>query len=78
LKITAVERVLTDPETNEILGLLDRPLGLIEALQVEPIYTRARPLGPFQPSIGDLVRFLPQKQLTVSPHRREVGYAIWE
>ncbi|MBI1908556.1 MAG: hypothetical protein HYS22_00065 [Deltaproteobacteria bacterium] len=60
--VSAVQKVLTDPETNEVLGLVEQKLGLVEAVEVETKYTRAVVLGNFRPRIGNLVRFAHEKK----------------
>lgn len=78
--ITSVEKVLTDPETNEILGLVEHPVGVAEAVAVENKYTKAVMInGGARPQIGDLVRFASpslQKDITLLPS--EAGYHIME
>lgn len=54
--VSSVRKVLTDPETNEILGLVENRLGDVEAVSVDLKYTRARILGGFRPNVGDLIR----------------------
>lgn len=76
-RITSVQKVLTDPETNEILGLVEREVGLAEAVEVDLKYTRAKMLGNLQPHVGDLVRLVSQKQLG-NLHTTLVGYDILE
>lgn len=55
-RVSAVRKVLNDPETNEILGLVEHQLGEVEAVSVDLKYTRSRIVGNFRPSVGDLVR----------------------
>lgn len=76
LRLSAVQKVLTDPETNEILGLVEQEVGLIEAVEVDMKYTRARLLGNFRPQIGDLVRMTEKRMEAVSPHTTLSGYNI--
>ncbi|MBI1908570.1 MAG: hypothetical protein HYS22_00135 [Deltaproteobacteria bacterium] len=79
-RVSSVEKVLTDPETNEILGLVEHPVGLVEAVNVELKYTKARALGNFRPAIGDIIRF--DKQSSETQARMEspalVGYKVME
>ncbi|MDO8462385.1 MAG: CsgG/HfaB family protein [Deltaproteobacteria bacterium] len=75
--ISSVQKVLTDPETNEILGLVEKKIGEANASQVELKYTRARFLGNILPKVGDLVRFQSKREI----HSEEgqinlVGYKI--
>ncbi|MBI2066691.1 MAG: hypothetical protein HYW02_06420 [Deltaproteobacteria bacterium] len=55
-RVSTVQKVLTDPETNEVLGLLEKEMGKIVAIQALPKFTKARIVGSFRPKIGDLVR----------------------
>lgn len=75
-KITSVEKVLTDPETNEILGLVEHPIGQAEAVSVELKYTKARDLGPQRPAVGDLVRFSKETPQEPEQSGHLVGYKI--
>ena len=80
-KISSVRKVLTDPETNEILGLVESDLGLAEAVSVDLKYTRARMLGAFHPAVGDIVRFAHKEDnesATAFPQGREAGYKVME
>ena len=70
-KITRVQKVLTDPETNEILGLVEDPVGTVEAVQVESKYTKARPLSPMNSQVGNLVRFANEKASGAGAHFNE-------
>lgn len=56
-RISSVKKVLTDPETNQVIGLIENELGRAEAVLVDKKYTKARILGNFKPRIGDIVRF---------------------
>lgn len=77
-RVSSVQKVLTDPETNEILGLVERELGLAEAVQVELKYTQAQIIGPFRPRIGDLVRLVGKKGLSQSVSPSLIGYQMLE
>ncbi len=78
-KISTVKKVLTDPETNQILGLIEDDLGFAQAVQVEQKYTKARILGGFVPRPGDVVRFADQTRNSIADQREElVGYDVME
>jgi curli biogenesis system outer membrane secretion channel CsgG len=76
--ISSVEKVLTDPETNEILGLVEHNIGQVEAVTVDLKYTKAqiRTAGPI--SIGDLVRFASEKNPAQASPKTLIGYKILE
>lgn len=57
IRVVGVDKMLTDPETNEILGLVENDLGVAQTELVELKYSRARIIGNFQPRVGDIVRF---------------------
>ncbi|QQR79608.1 MAG: hypothetical protein IPJ69_09645 [Deltaproteobacteria bacterium] len=63
-RISTVRKVLTAPETNEILGLVENDVTIAEAVEVQTKYTRAQIIGNNHPKIGDLVRFENQTQHT--------------
>ncbi len=79
-RISSVRKVLTDPETNEIVGLVESNLGTAEAVQVDYKFTRMKILGPFRPRIGDLVRWADSKKQEDSLGTRGsmVGYDVME
>ncbi len=77
-RITAVEKVLTDPETNEILGMVEREIGAAEAIEVQPKYTRARMLSPQYPHLGDLVRFAQERKVAETSRSTLAGYDLME
>lgn len=78
-QISTIRKVLTDPETNQILGLVEDGAGLAEAIYVDQKYTKARLLGNFRPRQGDIVRFADRKKQEISELREEpTGYAIME
>lgn len=79
LKVSTVKKVLTDPETNQIIGLIESELGLAEATQVDRRFSRARLIGSFNPRQGDIVRFASVARLDVSVSKEETaGYDIME
>lgn len=81
-KISAVRKVLTDPETNEILGLVENQLGEAQAVSVDLKYTRAKILGSFRPNTGDLVRLADGSSRSFDPINGSkglgTGYAVME
>ena len=81
-RISMVRKVLTAPETNEVLGLVESDVGLAEAVDVQTKYTRARILGTGRPKIGDIVRFENQKNREgfeeSQPRTSLTGYGVME
>lgn len=78
-RITSVRKVLTDPETNQVIGLIESDLGQAQAIYVDRKYTRARVLGGIRPKAGDIVRFADfKRQQTAEPEPSTVGYNIIE
>lgn len=76
-RISSVEKVLTDPETNEILGLVEHAVGEAKALEVEQKYTKAIKIGSFSASLGDLIRFSHEQPEGTHPINL-TGYQIME
>ncbi len=78
-QISAVRKVLTDPETNEILGLVENKVGVAQAMTVDLKYTRARLQGGGRPQIGDLVRLegSSTKEDGEGSAPPLVGYTVW-
>lgn len=76
--ISAVQKVLTDPETNEILGLVEQKVGVVQAVQVESKYTRSQTLGNFRPRPGDLVRFAQEKGPASASNASLTSYRVME
>ena len=78
-RISTVKKVLTDPETNRIIGLIEGELGLAEAVWVDRKYTKARVLGNFVPHQGDIVRFADKKRNEINTRYKEpLGYDVME
>ncbi|MBI2082499.1 MAG: hypothetical protein HYT76_02925 [Deltaproteobacteria bacterium] len=77
-RVSSVQKVLTDPETNEILGLVEKELGVAEAIAIELKYTRAKILGPFRPRIGDLVRLVGRSESSSATTSSLSGYQMLE
>lgn len=78
-RISNVKKVLTDPETNQVIGLIENHLGLAQAVYVDGKYTKAKVLGGFKPRIGDIVRFAEfNKQESAERTSRSTGYDMLE
>lgn len=78
-RISTIKKVLTDPETNQVIGLIEDHLGFIQAVHVDQKYTKARILGKFRPRVGDIVRFADQKRHERSQQKEDLwGYNILE
>lgn len=78
-KISSIKKILTDPETNQIIGMIENDLGLAEAVHVDQKYTKARLLGNFIPRTGDIVRFADrEKNIAVSRSEEIAGYEVLE
>ena len=73
--ISTVRKVLTAPETNEILGLVENPVGVAQAIDVESKYTRATILGNAHPKVGDIIRF---ENHSEQPTATLTGYRVME
>lgn len=79
LKISSIKKMLTDPETNQVIGVIEDPLGYAEAVHVERRYTKARLLGNFMPRKGDIVRFADEsRQEQSNLSEAPTGYDIME
>lgn len=78
--IKTVQKVLTDPETNEIIGLVENSQGYAKAVEVAPKYTKATFIGGGRPTVGALVRFATGKEKSVGGKDAEttVGYDLLE
>jgi len=78
-RVSSVRKVLTDPETNQVIGLVESNLGMAEAVIVDRRYTRARIIGSFKPRVGDIIRFADYKREGVSKKEENpVGYGLIE
>lgn len=78
-RISAIKKVLTDPETNQVIGLVESELGRAEAVLVDRKYTKARIGGAFRPRVGDIVRFADRREERVSQaETAQDGYSIIE
>lgn len=78
-RISVVRKVLTDPETNEILGLVEEEVGIAEAMAVDLKFTRARLTAPARPQIGDIVRLVGRgERAEDESHTSLSGYEVLE
>jgi curli biogenesis system outer membrane secretion channel CsgG len=78
-RVSAVRKVLTDPETNQVIGLVENELGVAVAVIVDRRYTKARVMGGFRPRVGDIIRFADHKLEEVAQHEESpVGYQVME
>ena len=57
LSAFSIETALIDPETNQTIGLIEKPIAELVVIAVAQKYSKARPLGTVLPSYGDIVRF---------------------
>lgn len=57
LSVFSIKKVLTDPETNQVVGLLENPIGELTVVFVAEKFSKARVLGNVAPHKGDIVRF---------------------
>ncbi len=78
LKISDVNKVLTDPETNGILGLVEKEIGKAQVVDVELKYAKAKKVGNFEPTKGNLVRLANQNKIIFPKRMRQLGYRIME
>lgn len=78
LNVTGVEKVLNDPETNEILGLVEYQIGMAEVTKVELKYAKVRMLGTGNPPVGSLVRFSDENKSKNQNKVLTTGYKIME
>jgi len=57
LSVFSIKKVLTDPETNQVVGLLENPIGELAVTFVSQKFSKAQILGSTAPHKGDIVRF---------------------
>ncbi len=76
--VSAIKKVLTDPETNQVIGLVESGIGTAHAVFVDRKYTRAKITGA-RPKAGDIIRFA-DRSAPMSAERTEErpGYDIME
>ena len=78
-RISSIRKVLTDPETNQVIGLVESETGQARAVFVDSKYTKAQVLGACKPKVGDVVRFAGYKnQSVIETHEPDAGYGIME
>ncbi len=78
-RLSSVKKVLTDPETNQVIGLVESDLGSAEAVYVDRKYTKAKIMGAFKPKVGDIVRFAESRMReSVPAESYETGYTLME
>ncbi len=78
-KISTVTKILTDPETNQILGLVEKDAGVASAAYVDKRYTKATLITGGTPHVGDIVRFADNSRQEIVERREEpTGYEILE
>jgi len=91
LSVFSIKQVLTDPETNQVIGLIERPLGELAVVSVSDKLSQARLVrGDTLPKKGDIVRFSePVTRPVIEPEAnaeqgddplryQESGYAVLE
>lgn len=57
LSVFSIKKVLTDPETNQIIGMIENPTAELTVVFVSEKLSKARILGTTLPHKGDIVRF---------------------
>lgn len=57
LSVFSIKKVLTDPETNQVVGLIENPVGELTVVFVSQKFSKARIVGNTVPHKGDIVRF---------------------
>ena len=57
LSVFSVKKVLTDPETNQVVGVIENPIGELTVVFVSEKFSKARIVGNAMPKKGDIVRF---------------------
>jgi len=57
LQVSAVAEELIDPESGQMLGRVESPLGQIEVRMVQDKYAVAAPLNSFEARRGDIIRY---------------------
>jgi curli biogenesis system outer membrane secretion channel CsgG len=77
LTVHGVEKVLTDPETNEILGLVEHVIGTARVISAEQKYAQVEMVNQIPP-IGSLVRFADRHRQKLTPAVTTAGYSIME
>ncbi len=58
LSVFSIKKVLTDPETNQVVGLIENPIGELGVISSKEKFSQARMVrGSVLPKKGDIVRF---------------------
>ncbi len=58
LSVFSIKKVLTDPETNQVVGLIESPIGELGVVSTKEKFSMARVVeGRVLPKKGDVVRF---------------------
>jgi len=58
LSVFSIKKVLTDPETNQMVGMIETPIGELGVISTKERFSRARIVrGNVLPKKGDIVRF---------------------
>ncbi len=58
LSVFSIKKVLTDPETNQVIGLIENPIGELGVISAKEKFSKARMVsGTALPKTGDIVRF---------------------
>lgn len=58
LSVFSIKKVLTDPETNQVVGLIETPVGELGVIASQEKFSKARMVsGSALPKKGDVVRF---------------------
>lgn len=78
-RISSIRKILTDPDTNQIIGLVENEIGTAQAIFVDRKYTKARIMGAFRPKIGDVVRFADHRVENMAQQEESsLGYGLIE
>jgi curli biogenesis system outer membrane secretion channel CsgG len=78
-RVSSIKKVLTDPDTNQIIGMIEDEIGTAEAIFVDRKYTKARILGKIRPKIGDIIRFADHRTEKVTRQEDSpLGYGLIE
>ncbi|MBI4211092.1 MAG: hypothetical protein HY540_00495 [Deltaproteobacteria bacterium] len=78
LIVSTVKKVLTDPETNQVIGVLEDQVGTAEAIHVDRKFTKARLLGASMARVGDVVRFRDAKSSMKQKNSAAMSYGVME
>jgi hypothetical protein len=56
--VSAIARLLTDPASGAVIGVIEQPLGEIAVVDAQPGFSIARMAAPFATKRGDFVKFV--------------------